>query len=199
MRVTGAAYVGRIILRAARRVRARGDAVASLAVLVSALAFPALAAKQPQAGPAAYHFERHAEFKVFFEDFRRAVLADDRDAVVRMTALPFRDFGALTPPLGNACLDRRDPCTPSERRAKRTSEDARQLRLQFDRVFSPGMREALRLRQLRGAPRRYDENYDGPIDGDEWLLAAKDIDDQRVFARTGRDRRYRMVRIPFYP
>jgi hypothetical protein len=38
-----------------------------------------------------YQFENHANFKIFWADFKKAVLANDKEAVAKMTLIPFRD------------------------------------------------------------------------------------------------------------
>lgn len=38
-----------------------------------------------------YQFENHANFKLFWADFKKAVLANDKEAVAQMTLIPFRD------------------------------------------------------------------------------------------------------------
>ena len=41
-----------------------------------------------------YNFEAHSDFQVFWSDFKKAVLANDREAVAKMTNFPFKDeFG----------------------------------------------------------------------------------------------------------
>ena len=38
-----------------------------------------------------YHYETHADFTSFWSDFQKAVAANNRDAVLQMTAIPFTD------------------------------------------------------------------------------------------------------------
>lgn len=180
-----------------RSMSTMGGATVLAALLLVSVPFSASAATSGPVHAAgyAYRYAKHGDFRIFFEDFRHAVLADDREAVARMTALPFRDLGVVTEPFGNACDEPREPCTADQRRRKRTSRDARELQVNYGRIFSPGMRAALQAGRYIDSGRTGDY---GPLSKGEYLLVADDIDDQRVFARTGPDHRFRMVRIPFY-
>ncbi|GAB2517460.1 hypothetical protein [Lysobacter humi (ex Lee et al. 2017)] len=181
-----------------RSVVAWATLVLTMLVVLPAATVPADAAEPVAKTPHVYRYERHTDFRPFFEDFRHAVLTDDRQAVARMTAYPFRDFANVSPPAGTACDVPDDGCSAAEIHAKRTSRNAGEFLARYARIFGPGVREALRARLVRRSGHYGGDDY-GPLQQGEVLLDAPEIDDQRVFARTGRDGRFRMVRIPFYP
>lgn len=39
-----------------------------------------------------YRYEEHADFKIFWNDFKKAVNVNDRNAVLKMTNIPFIDY-----------------------------------------------------------------------------------------------------------
>ena len=165
-----------------------------------AQALDAPATPAPITSAPAYRYERHGEFEVFIDDFRRAVAADDRAAVARMSARPFADYAT-----GLSCVNVEDGCSAQELRATRSSRTPDEFRANYDRVFSPTVREALRARRVRAYDPAVDEvRYEngevevvGPIARDEYLLEDDDIFEQRVFRKI--DGAYKLARVPFYP
>jgi len=160
----------------------------------------ASAAPAPSASKPVYRYERHGDFDVFIDDFRRAVAAEDRAAVARMSARPFADYAT-----GLSCVNPEDGCTAEERRATRSSRTPDEFSAKYERVFSPTVREALRARRIRAYDPAVDEVRDesgevevvGPIAPGEYLLEDEDIFEQRVFRRI--DGAYKLARVPFYP
>ncbi|WP_064748129.1 lysozyme inhibitor LprI family protein [Lysobacter antibioticus] len=158
------------------------------------------ALETPAASMPVYRYERHGEFEVFIDDFRRAVAADDREAVARMSARPFADYAT-----GLSCVNAEDGCSTQELRATRSSLTPDEFRAKYERVLSPAVRTALRERRLRAYDPAVDEVRDedgevevvGPIAPGEYLLEDDDIFEQRVFRKI--DGAYKLARVPFYP
>ena len=138
----------------------------------------------------AYRFEQHGNFKVFFEDFRKAVLANDREAVAQMTQLPFTDFRA-----GYYCEAGDKECTVPKDAL--TSRSKAEFLAKYDLIFTPEVIKAIGERKLRGHAKGENEGDSaGPLAKGEYLLDLDDTNLQRVFAL--KDGHYRMVRVPFY-
>lgn len=154
----------------------------------------------PAASASAYRYERHGDFEAFFADFRRAVAADDRAAVARMSARPFADYAT-----GLSCVNVEDGCSAQELRASRSSLTADEFRAKYERVVSPAVRKALRERRIRAYDPAVDEvraengevEAVGPIAPGEYLLDNEDLFEQRVFRKI--DGAYKLARVPFYP
>lgn len=157
-----------------------------LGVNMAPIGLDAAQAAQPAS---AYRFERHGDFKVFFEDFRKAVLANDREAVAQMTQLPFTDFRA-----GYYCEAGDKDCTVPKDAL--TSRSKAEFLAKYDLIFTPEVIKAIGERKLRGYENDDKGESPGPLAKGEYLLNPDDIDLQRVFASKGG--RYRMVRVPFY-
>ena len=150
-----------------------------LMAAVLAVSAPALA--EP-AAPAPVAAQRsHARFQTFFEDFRAAVLANDREAVASMTQFPFTDYRA--------------DCVVSP--ASATSRNKAEFLARYDRIFTPAVIAAIRDRRLRAFQSGVDDGeVGGPIVRGEHILQLDDTGDQRVFSLHGGV--YKLNRIPFY-
>ncbi|GAA0206037.1 hypothetical protein GCM10009081_21340 [Brevundimonas nasdae] len=158
-----------------------------LIAAVLAVSAPALA--EP-AAPAPVAAQRsHARFQTFFEDFRAAVLANDREAVAAMTQFPFTDYRP-----GNYC-EARQACEISA--ASATSRNKAEFLARYDRIFTPAVIAAIRDRRLRAFQSGVDDGEGGgPIVRGEHILQLDDTGDQRVFSLHGGV--YKLDRIPFY-
>lgn len=162
-----------------------------------ARATPAQAAAPAAAG--AYRYDRHDDFQIFLADLRKAVAADDRAAVAKMTAQPFADYSH-----GSSCLPDSDPCDARQRKQSASARNQAEVLAQYDRIISPAVRAALKANRVRGYSKRIDESKDengevqstGPIDAGEYLLENDDVFSQRVFKRVKGV--YKLQRIPFY-
>lgn len=131
-------------------------------------------------------------FHAFFERFRAAVLADDREAVAAMTEFPFVDFRA-----GSYCEPGLSAAECSVSPDSLTSADRTAFLAHYDAIFTPAVVAAIRDRKLRGfTPEIDDGEVGGPIGPGEYLLDLEDAEAQRVFVI--RDGTYRLGRIPFY-
>lgn len=145
-------------------------------------------APAPRAAPAVAPAPYHADFDSFFEDFRAAVLADDREAVAGMTLLPFIDFN-------KAYCEERDRTRCPSPPDSATARDKAEFLAKYDLIFTPQVIAAVRARKVReGVPE--DENTAPAVGDGEYYLDIEDIAQQRVFSREGGD--YRMSRVPFY-
>lgn len=160
-----------------------------LTALLIALATPAIVA-----GPAYATAPRakaaHADFKRFFEDFRTAVLANDREAVAAMTDFPFTDYRA-----GYYCEPGQQDCTvPAD---ALTSPDKASFLAKYDLIFTTDVIAAIRERKLRAYSKAADGGEaPGPLKPREWLLNLDDFGSQRVFAIEHGV--YKLSRVPFY-
>lgn len=168
-----------------------------------AQALPPPASATATAAPAkdknAYRYDRHGDFKIFIADFRKAVAADDRAAVAKMTARPFADFSH-----GSSCLPGNDPCDAQQRQQSASARDAAEVAAKYDRILTASVRAALKANRVRAYSRKRDSGEDengevqapGVIEQGEYLLENDDIHGQRVFKRV--DGVYKLQRIPFY-
>lgn len=146
-----------------------------------------------------YRFDRHGDFKVFIADLRKAVAADDRAAVAKMTAQPFADFSR-----GSSCLPGNDPCDAQQRKQSASARNEAEAVAKYDRIVTAAVRAALKANRVRGYSRKLDSGEDengevqapGVIEQGEYLLENDDIHSQRVFKRV--DGVYKLQRIPFY-
>lgn len=162
----------------------------ALGTLAAALSTGPSAAQPAARQPAGQGSAAHARFDRFFEDFRRAVLANDREAVADMTRFPFIDYraGYYCEPGVADCVVPEDALTANDRAA---------FLARYDQIITPKVVAALRERRLRGFLHGIDDGEaPGPIRAGEQLLDADDVDDQRVFARHGG--LYKLDRVPFY-
>lgn len=164
-----------------------------------AQALPAPAQAAPAKDKYDYRYDRHGDFKVFIADFRKAVAADDRAAVAKMTARPFADFSH-----GSSCLPGNDPCDAQQRKQSASARDAAEVVAKYDRILTASVRAALKANRVRAYSRKRDSGEDengevqapGVIEQGEYLLENDDIYSQRVFKRV--DGVYKLQRIPFY-
>ena len=166
------------------------------ALVLGACEAPATRAEPPpvtsipldQAPQALADTSAHADFQRFFADFRAAVLADDREAVVRMTKLPFVDFR-----YGDYCEPNAADCDqPPE---ALTAYDKATFLAKYDRIFTPEVLAALREGKVReGFPA--DDNVAPSVLTGEYFLELDDVTQQRVF--TLEDGMYKLSRVPFY-
>ncbi|ROU08680.1 DUF1311 domain-containing protein [Lysobacter enzymogenes] len=164
-----------------------------------ALPPPASAPAAPAKDKNAYRYDRHGDFKIFIADFRKAVAADDRAAVAKMTARPFADFSH-----GSSCLPGNDPCDAQQRQQSASARDAAEVAAKYDRILTASVRAALKANRVRAYSRKRDSGEDengevqapGVIEQGEYLLENDDIHGQRVFKRV--DGVYKLQRIPFY-
>lgn len=146
-----------------------------------------------------YRYERHGDFQVFIADFRRAVAADDRAAVAKMTAQPFLDYSQ-----GESCIDRDEPCSAEQRRHDASARNPREVVALYERIITAPVRAALRANKIRAYSERIDAARDengevpvpGPIGVGEYLLDSEDPQAQRVFKKVGGA--YKLQRVPFY-
>lgn len=158
-----------------------------LVAAVLAVSAPAFA--EPAAPTPAAMQKSHARFQTFFEDFRTAVLANDRDAVAAMTQFPFTDYRP-----GNYC-EEGVACEISP--ASATSRTKAEFLARYDRIFTPAVIAGIRDRQLRAFQSGVDDGeVGGPIVRGEHILQLDDAGDQRVFSLHGGV--YKLDRIPFY-
>jgi hypothetical protein len=129
-------------------------------------------------------------FHAFFEAFRKAVLAGDRNAVADMTLFPFKDFRS-----GHYCEPGLKDCTVSPDTA--ASRNRAQFLARYDRIFTPAVVAAIRAGKVRGFKHGDDDGEaGGPIGKGEYLLNAEEAGDQRVFVPVGGT--WKLARIPFY-
>lgn len=142
----------------------------------------------PASAPAAAPVPYHADFDSFFEDFRAAVLADDREAVAGMTRLPFIDFN-------RAYCEEQDRTRCPSPPDSATARDKAEFLAKYDLIFTPQVIAAIRARKVREGVAE-DENTAPAVGAGEYYLDIEDIAQQRVFSREGGD--YRMSRVPFY-
>ncbi|KMS56662.1 hypothetical protein V474_15630 [Novosphingobium barchaimii LL02] len=116
-------------------------------------------------------------FPSFFSDFQKAVLADDRERVADMTALPFKDFSGAEP--------------------ARSADTRADLLKNYARIFTPAVIAGIREGRFRAfRPGSDDGEAPGPIVKGEYLLDLPNETDQIVFIPWGGS--YKMGRIPFY-
>lgn len=159
----------------------------------------ASAAETGAASAPVYRYERHGDFQVFIADFRRAVAADDRAAVAKMTAQPFLDYSQ-----GESCIDRDEPCSAEQRRHDASARNPREVVALYERIITAPVRAALRANKIRAYSERIDAARDengevpvpGPIGVGEYLLDSEDPQAQRVFKKVGGA--YKLQRVPFY-
>lgn len=157
------------------------------------------AAATPAKDKLDYRYDRHGDFKVFIADLRKAVAADDRVAVAKMTARPFADFSH-----GSSCLPGNDPCDAQQRKQSASARDQAEVVAKYDRIVTAAVRAALKANRVRAYSRKLDSGEDengevqapGAIEPGEYLLENDDIHSQRVFKRV--DGVYKLQRIPFY-
>lgn len=146
-----------------------------------------------------YRYDRHGDFNVFIADFRKAVAADDRAAVAKMTAQPFADFRH-----GSSCLPGNDPCDAQQRKQSASARNQAEVIAKYDRILTAAVRSALKADRVRAYSRKLDSGEDesgevqaaGAIEPGEYLLENDDTEQQRVFKRV--DGVYKLQRIPFY-
>lgn len=162
--------------------------IAVAAVTLSAVPGPmALAAGATPPSAISTHAAR---FRVFFATFRKAVLANDRNAVASMTSLPFVDFR-----IGHYCEAGDTACNISPDTLTSASRAA--FLAKYDRIFTPAVVAAIRAGRVRGfKPGDDDGEAGGPIVKGEYLLDAEDAGNQRVFVPVGSS--WKLARIPFY-
>jgi len=160
---------------------------------------PAPAAAAPAKDRHDYRYDRHGDFQVFLADLRKAVAADDRAAVAKMTARPFADFSP-----GSSCLPGNDPCDAQQRKQSASARDTAEVIAKYDRIVTAAVRAALKAGRVRAYSRKLDSGEDengevqapGVIEPGEYLLENDDTRSQRVFKRV--DGVYKLQRIPFY-
>jgi hypothetical protein len=154
----------------------------------SAVAPATTAPEASVAAPGQADAAAHADFQRFFADFRRAVLADDREAVAGMTHLPFVDYR-----YGDYCEPNVEDCDqPAE---ALTSINKAVFLEKYDRIFTPEVVAAIRASQVRqGYPA--DDNVAPSVLEDEYYINLEDTTQQRVFQR--HDGVYKLSRVPFY-
>lgn len=146
-----------------------------------------------------YRYDRHGDFKIFIADLRKAVAADDRAAVAKMTAQPFADFSR-----GSSCLPGNDPCDAQQRKQSASARNEAETIAKYDRIVTASVRSALKANRVRAYSRKRDSGEDengevqapGAIGPGEYLLENDDRTQQRVFKRV--DGVYKLQRIPFY-
>jgi hypothetical protein len=142
------------------------------------------------AAPASAAPSQAARFHAFFEAFRKAVLAGDRNAVADMTLFPFKDFRS-----GHYCEPGLKDCTVSPDTA--AGRNRAQFLARYDRIFTPAVVAAIRAGKVRGFKHGDDDGeVGGPISKGEYLLNAEEAGDQRVFVPVGGT--WKLARIPFY-
>lgn len=141
------------------------------ALAASTASMPAMAALKPETSTKA------ASFQTFFSGFRQAVLADDRNRVADLVALPFKDF--------------------SGGEVDRSAATKAQFLAHYDRIFTPAVIAGIRAGKVRAfKPGSDDGEAPGPIAKGEYLLDIPEYADQLIFAPTPSG--YRLTRIPFY-
>lgn len=160
-----------------------------LFAVLAATAAPGVA---PQAAAMTIGMPLDQRFHDFFERFRTAVLADDREAVAAMTQFPFVDYRA-----GAYCEPGLSSAECSVSPDSLTSRDQASFLAHYDAVFTPAVVAAIRDRRLRGfTPGIDDGEAGGPIQPGEYILDLEDTEAQRVFVvQSGT---YKLGRIPFY-
>ena len=155
------------------------------------LAGTGLAVSAGYTGQSALAAERRAvpAFDPFFEEFRTAVLAKQREVVAGMVAFPFIDFreGRYCEAGSTGCQVQPDSLTSRHRL---------EFLAKYDGILSSPVVEAIRDRRLRHFRGRRDADAAGPIQPGEVLLDLEDVELQRVFGV--RDGAYKLLRVPFY-
>jgi hypothetical protein len=148
------------------------------ALLLPAASIAAPAAAPARAAPApAAPTLADARFDRFFDAFRQAVLANDRQKVADMVALPFKDYSGAEP--------------------DRSATTRARFLAHYDAIFTPEVIAAIRDRKLRAfQPGADDGEAPGPIRKGEVLLVVEDLTHQLIFAPRGTG--YALNRIPFY-
>lgn len=161
-----------------------------LAASIPVMSLPVTA--QPVASPPSVVQPSGADFQTFFEAFRSAVIADDREAVASMVRFPFTDFR-----VGHYCEPGPSPNTCRAAPDSLTSDNKAGFLQRYDAIFTPAVVAAIRERRLRGfRPGIDDGQVGGPIGPGEYLIDLDDTDDQRVF--TLHEDGYKLDRVPFY-
>jgi hypothetical protein len=99
-----------------------------------------------------YNFAGHADFKIFWTDFKNAVNTGDKDAVAKMTSFPFKDSRDLGQGVGIG---------PNNLTCKNASE----FISSYGRIFLPTVIKDINTRKYFQS-----QEYDGDPDNDHQKL-----------------------------
>jgi hypothetical protein len=130
-----------------------------------------------------YNFSKHSNFKIFWTDFRTAINAGDKQAILRMTAFPFVDN------------------TYEEGKTGRlTAKTSKQFLLNYDKIFTIEVIKAINHKNVRGwIDMSEDEIGSGEdvIKKGEYILEIFEANiSSLVFAK--RKGIYKLCSIPYY-
>lgn len=138
-----------------------------------------------------YNFEGHSDFFVFWNDFKKAVNEGDKEAVLKMTALPFVDHY-------KDVLDKKKSLT---------SNTPEQFIKNYDKVITPEVILIIFNDEYTGWSREAAEKEAQDIDGSEGfqvigegeylVCASKDCEYPNLIFSLS-DGVYKLSRIPYY-
>jgi len=94
-----------------------------------------------------YDFQNHSNFDIFWKDFKKAVLVWDKNAVLKMTTMPFID----------ALRDVYDSW--SGKTESLTSKTAEEFLCNYDKIFNVYARKTIRVAEFQTFGEREYENY----------------------------------------
>lgn len=80
-----------------------------------------------------YNYAGHSNFKTFWNDFKKAVAAGDKDAVAKMTNIPFKDNTYQNGKTGRL-----------------SASSVQQFLLNYDKIFTPSVVKAINANKYRG-------------------------------------------------
>ncbi|WP_159567508.1 hypothetical protein [Budvicia diplopodorum] len=135
----------------------------------------AYAQSEPSSPDSNYHFDKHDDFKIFWQDFQKAVLQKDKAAIAKMMNYPFSDY---------------------EHSPLIFLNEAEFL-AQYDELFNAKMVKLIETNQYRqGDPEQEDmADTTGP---DGYVIEHENSDDGYNLVIEKIDGVYKLVRIAFY-
>lgn len=107
---------------------------------------------------APYNFEAHSDFQAFWTDFKKAVLANDREAVTKMTNFPFKD--EVGDDIKNSVDIYGKPTEDAKKMQSLTCSNKTAFLNKYDKIFLPATKTAIQADKYRGY------EYDDIIGGD---------------------------------
>lgn len=101
-----------------------------------------------------YNYAEHSNFQAFWKDFKAAINANDKEAVLKMTEIPFKD--------------------PSEdaynKTTTRTSKTAEIFLKKYDQIFTASVIKAINSNKYSGWTEPEPPNYEETIKKGEYIL-----------------------------
>jgi len=130
-----------------------------------------------------YNYAAHSNFQTFWSDFKKAVNAGDKNAVVQMTNIPFKDNTYENGKTGRL-----------------SASSAQQFLVNYDKIFTPSVIKAINANKYRGwTDMSADEIGSGEdvVKKGEYLLEVfgKDILSLAFSKKSGR---FKLSFIPYY-